>query len=64
MRLGFLNKIRAKKKKAELIGEIKIETINITAMFGEEFTNQFFLLVLKLFCSKTDVVYLLFFWFI
>lgn len=51
-----------KKTKAELIGEIKTETINITAMFGGEFKNQFLLLVLKLSCQKPDIVtYFLFF---
>jgi len=61
MRLGFLNEIR-EKKKVELIGEIKTETINMTATFGREFKNQFFLLVLKLFCQKADIViYFLFF---
>lgn len=44
------------KEKADLIGEIKTETINITATFGGEFKNQSFLLVLKLFCQKTDIV--------
>lgn len=51
MRLGFLNEIRGKKK-AELIGEIKTETVNTPAPFGRGLRNQFFLLVLKWFCQK------------
>lgn len=65
MRLGFLNEIRGKKK-AELIGEIKTETVNTPAPFGRGLRNQFFLLVLKWFCQKKpDIVTdFLFFWFI
>lgn len=69
MRLGFLNEIRGKKK-AELIGEIKTETVNTPALFGRGLRNQFFLLVLKWFCQKKKkkkpdtVTDFLFFWFI
>lgn len=44
------------KKKAQLIGEIKTQTINIIATFGGEFKNQFVWLVLKLFCQKPDKI--------
>lgn len=43
-------------KRAQLIEEIKMETINIIATFIGEFKKQFVLLVLKLFCQKPDVI--------